>query len=318
MSKKLFYLIVGLTAVSLLAGNVEAQTLGIGTTKRGGNATISAAISKVVSSKTDRQMRPLPRAGTQLYIAEVNAGEIEFGVANAIQYTFAMNGTVLFKGRPNPNLRMVGSLVPFLVGLVVKDDSDIKTIADLKGRRVPSGVKSSPSALLTLRSTLANAGLTMDDVERVPTTSMVTMWNGFEAGKFETTVTAVGTGRNKQIAAKVGKIRFLNIDPSPEAYARSLAILPTSEPTLVKPAPGLTGIDKPTYVIGYYYTLFTHKDVPVETVYKVARAVYESQDELRATSAVWREFDAKKLARKFTGVQYHPGAIKLYKDKGIW
>ena len=298
-------------------GRAEARTLGIGTTTRGGNATIAAGIAKIFSATTDHQMRPHPRAGTQLYIPEVNAGEVEFGVANINQVTWAVKGTVLFKGHQNPNLRLVGSLMPFLVGLMVKDDSGIKTIADLKGKRMPSGLKSAPSGIMTLRACLANGGLTQEDTVQVATTSFPTMWNGFEAGKFVATVTAVGTGRNQQFAAKLGKVRFLSLDPSPEAYGRSKAVLPASEPTLVKPGPGLVGIDKPTYVVGYRYTLFAHKDVPDEIVYKVAKACYENQDELRETAAVWREFDAKKLGKKFENVQFHSGSLKLFKEKGM-
>jgi len=81
---------------------------------------------------------------------------------------------------------------------------------------------------------------------------------------------------------------------------------------------GLVGINKLTYVIEYNYTVFTHKDVPDVSVYKVTKLLYESQDELRATSALWRKFDAKKLGEKYANVQYHPGAIRLFKEKGIW
>ncbi len=304
--------------VACFAGSAAAQIIGMGTTSRGGTAQIATAIAKVISARTDVRMRTQPMAGTAKYIPEVNVGNLEFAVANIVQLTFAKKGIELSKGRPNPNLLLVGTLMKFRVGLIVAIDSGIKSIADLKGRAVPSGVKSSPAALQSLKSALANAGLTFADVKQVPTTSLVTMWNGFEARKFVTTIAAIGTGRVTQMASKVGGVRFLPINPDKAAYARSMRYLPGSEPTLVNPAKGLTGIAEPTYVIGYDYTVFSSKHVADGLAYKIAMGIYENQKELRESAPLWRSFDRDNLSKKHKDLTYHPGAIKFYKEKGIW
>ena len=121
-----------------------AQMVGVGTTKGGAASQVSAAIAKVVSSQGDLQVRTQPMAGTNQYIPSVNAGQLEFGVSNIVQLTFAVEGRSLFEGHPNPDLRMVATLMPFRVGLLVPKDSDIRTVADLKGRPVPAGLNASP------------------------------------------------------------------------------------------------------------------------------------------------------------------------------
>lgn len=315
---KSFKFLLGIFTAACFAGSAAAQIVGMGTTSRGGTAQIATAIAKVVSARTDVRMRTQPMAGTAKYIPEVNAGNLEFAVANIVQLTFAKKGIELSKGRPNPNLLLVGTLMKFRVGLIVPIDSGIKSIADLKGKLVPSGLKSSPAALQSLKSALANAGLSLDDTKQVPTTSLVTMWNGFEARKFVTTIAAVGTGRVTQMASKVGGVRFLPIIPSKAAYAGAMRYLPGSEPTLVKPAKGLTGIDKPTYVIGYDYTVFSSKHVADALAYKIAKGMYDNQKELRESAPLWRTFDRNNLGKKHKDVTYHPGAIKFYKEKGIW
>jgi TRAP-type uncharacterized transport system substrate-binding protein len=85
------------SAVWLSAG-AEAQTIGIGTTSGGANAQVGAAIAGVVSSHTDLEMRPQKMGGTQRYVSMVNAGQLDFGVSNAMQYYMAATGTGLSKG----------------------------------------------------------------------------------------------------------------------------------------------------------------------------------------------------------------------------
>jgi len=313
-----FKFIISMFIIAFFTCSATAQVIGMGTTSRGGTAQIATAVAKVVSARSDLRMRTQPMAGTAKYIPEVNAGSLEFAVANVVHLGFAKKGIELSKGHPNPNLVLVGTLMKFRIGLIVPTDSEIKTIGDLRGKMVPSGVKSSPSALQSLKAALGNAGLSFNDVKKVPTTSLVTMWNGFEARKFITTVAAVGSGRVTQMASKVGGVRFLPIDPSPAAYAGSARFLPGSEPTLIQPAKGLTGIDKPTYVIGYDYAVFGSNHTAATQAYKVAKAMYDNQQELRDAAPLWRRFDKNNLAKKHKGLTYHPGAIKFYKEKGIW
>ncbi|MHA1108892.1 MAG: hypothetical protein ACTSQV_07235, partial [Alphaproteobacteria bacterium] len=71
-----------LTIGAILAfatAGASAQTVGIGTTKGGATAQVTAAISKIVSSYAGGlQMRPQVMGGTQKYIPVVNAGKLEF------------------------------------------------------------------------------------------------------------------------------------------------------------------------------------------------------------------------------------------------
>ena len=64
--------------------------------------------------------------------------------------------------------------------------------------------------------------------------------------------------------------------------------------------------------------LFTNKSVPVDTVYKVAKAMVDGVKDLHAANkVVWESFNAER-AQKDQGYEYHAGAIKYYKEKGLW
>ncbi len=130
--KKSHYQIGALAFAGMLfaSGQAMAASIGIGTTKGGATAAVSAGLSKIVSAHSGHQMRPQPMGGTQQYIPLVNAGELEFGVSNAMQAYMAISGTGLSKGKKNPNLRLVATLMTFRTGLFVPSKSGIKTVAD--------------------------------------------------------------------------------------------------------------------------------------------------------------------------------------------
>ena len=146
--------------VALTAAAASAQTVGIGTTKGGATAQLTAAIAKIVSQKSPMQMRTQPMGGSQQYIPVVNAGELEFGICNMPQYYMAKKGIGLSR-RPYNNLILLANMMKFQVGILVAAKSKITKPEDLKGTRFPTGFKASPLIGLILESFLANTGMTV-------------------------------------------------------------------------------------------------------------------------------------------------------------
>ncbi len=293
------------------------QPAGIGTTKGGATGQVAAAIAKVVSAQGELQVRTQPMAGSKQYIPYVNANRLEFGVANLPQVIFAIEGTSLFEGHPHPNLRMVATLMPFRVGLVVPDSSDIQSVADLKGRPIPSGFKASPLFRVVFDGFLATDGLRYEDTQQVPVSGLAQSWELFMQGKVMTVIFTVGTGALKQADIALGGVRYLSFNNSPEALKRLQAEVPEAQMRLIEPAPQLTAIKTPSYLMSYDYTLFTGQDVDEDLVYHVSKLMYENLDELQATGALWAEFQGEVMS-KDVGLEYHPGAIKFYKEAGLW
>ena len=304
-------------ATCLVSCAEPAQMVGVGTTKGGATGQVSAAIAKVVSSQGDLQLRTQPMAGTNQYIPPVNAGQLEFGVSNIVQLTFAVEGRSLFEGHPNPNLRMVATLMPFRVGLLVPEDSDIRTVADLKGRPVPSGFRAAPLFKVVFEGFLATEGLSYEDVQQVPVSGVNQMWELFMQGKVLTAIVTVGSAIAKQTDAALGGVRYLSFNDSPQSVAALNEHVPRAHFELMQPAPKLTGLLTPSNLLNYDYTLFAGKDVPDDLVDQVVRAMYENPDELRVSGALWEEFSTEGMS-KDVGIEYHPAAIKFYQEKGIW
>ena len=302
--------VAGLFSVS--AGMATAQPLGIGTTKGGANAAIGGSIAKIVSSKSGAQMRPQKMGGTQQYIPLVNAGKVQFGLSNVMQYYMAVTGTGLSAGKPNKNLRLAATLMPFRNGIIVRADSGINSIADLKGKRVPSGFKAAPLFDTFLTAFLKNGGLSWNDVKRVPVVSLPQSWGLFKAGKIDAAVIAAGAGPLRAIKAKVGEVKFLPIANDPA----TLKMLPRTRFQVVKPNARSIALKKPTNLHVYDYVMFASASTANEDVYRVVKAIHENVAALRKTTPFWKAFRAKNIARD-QQLAYHPGALKYFREKGL-
>lgn len=305
-------------AIALAAGVAHAQTVGIGSTKSSMVAAMTTAISNIVSGKTILKMRRQVMGGTQKYIPVVNAGELAFGVSNMIQYAMAKDGRVLSK-HPYKNLQLVATLMRFRTGFLVRNDSDIKTVADLKGKRIASGFKGAPLFEAFNLAMLGNAGLTYKDMIKVPAVGLAQHWGLFKQGKVDVAIAGVGGGPNKDMNAVIPSgIRYLSFDktgPNPDRAIKTIRGGVWETVKKIKPYVAIRGPE--ATLIGYDFTLFTNKNVPEKTVYLVAKALVESVKDLHAVSPVWRSFNAKR-AGKDQGYAYHPGAIMAYKEKGVW
>jgi len=304
--------------VALMAASpVLAQVVGLGTTQVGATNQLSIGIAKVVSDKGGVQMRTQPMAGAAQYGPLVNAGEIEFGVANLVEVHYLRDGKVITEGKPNQDLRAVARLVPWYNGLVVKHDSPIRTLKDLKGQPVPSGFTGNPLGRVLIAGYLANAGLTYDDVKQVPIPAFPRMFDAFKQQQTVTSIATIGAAQFKEWDVALGGVRYLSFDDAPAAVAALNRYIPHSEVVELKPGPGVSGVPVPTKILVYDYTLFASVKTGDEAVAKVVAALHANPGDLKASSPLWRDFDPARMSKDM-GVPFHPGAIRFYQAKGLW
>ena len=304
-----------LVALTFISSAANAQVVGLGTTQVGATNQLSTAIAKIVSDK-GLQMRTQPMAGAAQYAALVNNGDIEFGISNAAELHYLVKGEVIIE-KPNPNLRAVARLVPWYNGLVVKKDSNIKTLKDLKGQPMPSGFAGNPLGRVLVQGYLANAGLTFEDTRQVPVPAFPRMFDAFKQQQTATSIAVIGMSQLQEWTVALGGVRFLPFDDSPAATAAMGKYIPNSYVAEVKPGAGKVGIDVPTKMLVYDYVLWSNDKVKDDVVTKVIDALYTSVAELKATGPLWQEFDNALMARDSVGLGYHPAAAKYYQSKGL-
>jgi TRAP transporter TAXI family solute receptor len=313
-------LAVALGAIVGLSTPAAAQTYTIGANPQGSVFyAAAAAIAKVEVEKTGLQFRVAPYSGSSTYIPLVDKGELAFGMSNGAEYAFAYSGTELFKGHPNKNLRSVLFTFPLTNGFAVRSDSAIKTAADLKGKKVP-GIYSSGRIFAYLQDAwLAAAGLSPKDVTIVPAPNFVVGVKAFMDGRTDAGYIPFNAGIGKEAMAKLpGGWRYLSTGTAPDADEKMAAILPTSRTVKIKPGKNATGVvDDPTVLLAVDIAMFANAKVPDDVVYKVVKTIFAGKPALIKALGAFARFAPKNMAHK-TPVPYHPGAIKAYKELGIW
>ena len=294
----------------------SAQLYALGTGKQGFfTYSAGAAIAKVASDG-GLNLRVKPFGGTSAYVPGVNAGEQQFGLANELETHYAVTGTVIYN-KPQTNLRVVAVLTPLYSEFFVAKNSPIKSIKELKGKRVPTGYASQRVLDVLTKGTLANGGLTEQDVQAVPVPNVAGGANEFEQGKADVFMFALGSGKVAEVNSKV-PVRVLPIDPSKEAMAKLKKFIPVAYATEVKPGKGRAGVDEPTWVYAYDYLVLANDKVPEDAVYKLAKLLHDHPKELAANFGALSGFDPGRMAKDMGPVQFHPGAIKYYKEIGEW
>lgn len=316
MNRKLIGIAAALTFG--VASAAQAQVVGMGTSKQGGfTYSAGTAIAKVVTAGGLR-MLVRPYGGSGVYVPAVNRGDIQFALANALETRYAVTGTGAYEGKKQENVRVVSVMLPLRVAIFTRKDSPIKSIADLKGKRVPGEFAAARTLKVLMDGQLANAGLTYKDVQVIKAAGIIGNANDFMAGKSDVFFFAVGSGKVLQVDAKVGGIRALPIDPSPAAMERLKKFVPVAYALEVKPGKRLAGILKPTYVMAYPYLVLTSAKVSDDQVYKVAKAMHDNRAGMMQAFRPMAGFSPKRMVTELGPVQYHPGAIKFYKEKGMW
>ena len=316
MQHRLAILAAAAIAALATAAPASAQLYALGTGKQGFfTYSAGAAIAKVAADG-GLNLRVKPFGGTSAYVPGVDAGEQQFGLANELETHYAVTGSVIYN-KPLKDLRVVAVLTPLYSEFFVAKDSPIKTVADLKGKRVPTGYASQRVLDELTKGTLANGGLTEQDVQNVPVPNVVGGASEFEQGKADTFMFALGSGKVAEVNSKV-PIRVLPIDHSKEAMARLKKYIPVAYATQVKPGKGRAGLDEPTWVYAYDYLVLANDKVPDDVVYKLTKLLHDHPKELAANFGALSEFDPNRMSKDMGPVKFHPGAIKFYKEAGQW
>jgi TRAP transporter TAXI family solute receptor len=311
-------LTAAIAASALLASAAAAQTVSISTLPPGSiNNVQTQAIAKVIQDAAGIQMRVVTFNSPAASMGAVQAGQAAFTFMSNDEVGIAVRGKDEHEGKPLDKLQLAATVFPFKVGVLVRKDSGIDTVADLKGKRFPVGWQGFPQGVALSNAILATAGLSLDDTDGVPTANLLRAADDFKAGRLDATVFAVGAPKMAEVDAAVG-IKFISLENTEEAKKAMASVRPEYTIAPQAPLPHLNGVIGETNLMQYAMTVGVSSDVDEETVYKTVKALHENKDALVAAHPSFNAMNPDNLAVQQQDVQYHPGAIRYYKEIGIW
>jgi TRAP transporter TAXI family solute receptor len=306
-------------AFVLGTGAASAQTVGMATSPAGSlYHTQGSAMAPILKEKAEIEIRIQPFTSPNIHLPAVNAGQIEFALANIYEVSQAVGGLDFFDGKKNENLRLVTITGPLRSAIFVKKDSPVKTLADLKGQRVTWGYTQQNTIKAQILSYFESVGLSEKDITPVMVPAVIRGADDFAAGKADAFLFAVGSAKVTEVDAAVGGIRALPLPQGPATQAAFKKHFPPAYVEVVNPAPGLAGIPAPTAIMAYDAVMVTHAGAPDDVVYKMTKTLHENAEAVAKSSPTLRGFNAGGMAKNTDLAQYHPAAIKYYKEKGLW
>ncbi len=244
-----------------------------------------------------------------LNLLEVGRGEIAFTLGDSLSQAWAGNEEAGFKA-PLKKLRGIAGIYPNFIQIVATAESGIKTLADLKGKRVSVGAPKSGTEL-NARAVFKAAGLTYDDmkVQYLPFGESVEL---LKNRQIDATLQSAGLGvaSIRDLSSSID-IAIVAVPADVAAKIGDAAYVPASIPANTYKG---QAADIPTVAITNF--LVTHQGVSDETAYVMTKAIFDNLPDLQAAHAAAKDIKLEN-APKSMPVPLHPGAEKFYREKGL-
>ncbi len=294
----------------------SSRFLSIGTAPPGGAFfVVGGALAEVLNAHSGTagwQVTAEATKGTQENLRRLDSGELDFALANAAISYFAVRGEGAWE-KEYP-VRVVMTLAPNVALFIAPDGGSVASVADLRGKRVVLGPAGAGFEYF-LRPILAAHGLTYDDLSPLHATqsgAVDLLGDGSAAAAF--LGGAVPTASITQ-ASSSQDITYIPFDG--EALERLVADFPFFDRATI-PAGTYRGLDEDFsgLNVGSMH-LVTSATVDEELVYQVTKTIYENRAEVVEKHPAGKAINPKVVVRD-TGTEFHPGAIRFYREIGIW
>ena len=314
-----YKLLLTIVLIFYVASKGNAEILGFGSSKPGSvNYTAASTLSQLLTEYTTLTTRTIPHSGTAATIYSLNVGEVDFAVANLLEVVLAHKGESFYTHGKQENLRLIGTLFQLVTGFMVREGSNIQAISDLRGVRVPGGYTGELIFEHLQQALLANANLAYSDVKLIPVSNGIQAAEQFSSNRLDTFYYSMSSGKVREVDVNVGGLRALPIDTSTEAMNRLRKYMPVAYATQISPESKIPGVHKTMDVMTYDYVILTSLLTEDDAVYELTKVVYEQGVKSGKMVGPLASFKREAMLKESDDIDYHPGAIRFYKEIGIW
>ena len=315
--------VLSVAAVACGGGGIETgddapsrQFLSIGTAPPGGAFfVVGSALAEVVNETGGDfgySVTAEATSGSQENIRRLASRELDFALSNAAITYFAVRGSEGWD-RAYP-VRSVMTLAPNVALFVTQTSSGIAAIDDLRDRRVTVGPAGAGFEYF-VEPLLAAHGVTYDDFSPLNATQQAAV-DMLTDGSADATFLggAVPTASITQAAASM-ELTFIPFGDDEKqrliddyVFFRPATIPAETYRGQTEPYEGLD--------VGSMHVI-TATDAPDDLVYNVTKLLYENRALVVEKHAAGRAINPNNVVRD-TGTEFHPGAIRFYREMGIW
>ena len=269
------------------------------------------AVCTVVNQKTGANLTVNATGGSTENARLLGAGENEFAMIQSDVYSYAHQGIELFDGTPITNFKAVTACYPEMVQIVVRKDSGIQTVEDMRGKNVCVGAVGSGYEVAA-RQILDIYGMSYDDINET-FADQSTAKNGVQDGTFDAMFLCSGYPNGNVTELSLGgNIELVSIDDEHLA-------------ALIEKYPYYSAFttESDDYNLGHSVTSVAVKCMFVcldtlsdDAIYDLTKTIYENLDEIRGIN---KKADYMSLEDALSGIpsDLHPGAARYYEEQGL-
>ncbi|WP_068312201.1 TAXI family TRAP transporter solute-binding subunit [Polycladidibacter hongkongensis] len=250
--------------------------------------------------------------GSVYNINTIQAGELEFGVAQSDVQANAYEGRAQWDGKPFEGVRAVFSVHPEPVTMLAGKDAGISNYTDLKGKKVNIG--NPGSGQYATWQLLEKEGIVKtDDLALATELKSAEAGAALCDGKIDAYYWLVGhPSAATQETVSTCDAQLVNVEgPAIDALLDKYSFY--RKATI--PA-GMYNNDKDINTFGVGATIVTSDKVSDDVVYTVVKSVFENFDDFKKLHPAFANLKPEEMIKDSLTAPLHPGAVKYYKEKG--
>ena len=304
-------------SLSFLWVSAQAQNISIATGGTGGvYYPMGGGLAAVLSSKVPGMSATAEVTGGSVdNLNLIGTGKPYIGFSMADAAKDAQMGDGKFAGK-KVDLRTLLILYPNLMHVATVESTGIKSMKDLKGKRVSTGAPGSATEVMAFRL-LEAAGLDKDKDVKRERLSVAESVNAVKDRKIDAFfwVGGLPTAAVTDLANSPG-MKIVMVDTTDEVPAMNKKYGNLYFPTVI-PKATYSGMTKDNKVAAVANILVVNANMSNEEAYKIVKAVFDNKLDLVRTHQEYMNVSLENQKAKSTPIEFHPGALKYFKEKNI-
>ncbi|WP_460274395.1 TAXI family TRAP transporter solute-binding subunit [Celeribacter sp. ULVN23_4] len=307
-------------SVALLGtpAKADVKNITIGTNPSGSTFyLIGSSFAKTLQEETGIRSTAQPFSGSSVYLPSIALGDIVMGMSTTVDAGMAYRGE---GGYPQAltSLRTLARVWIIPYAFIARADSGIVSANDLKGKRVMGQVPSAQELTFINESIVRSGGIALEDVRFMTSGGLMDGINAVVEGRAD--AAPVATTMPVLIEANAstpGGLRIIANGTLGDAAFFANEVPGVSTATAAED-PNKPFIMGDTPIVAYDALLIADESLSEDDAYRITKTIHDNWADLQAAVGPLRSLSQSDLAMATTTVPYHAGAIRLYKELGLW
>lgn len=293
------------------SGDSKPKTLRILTGGTGGTYyPLGGSFGDIISDSTDYKATVQSSGASVENMQTLKSGDAEIAFSQTDIATYALSGESMFKDNKIDNVLGLGTLYNETVQLITTDKSGIKSVEDLKGKKVSVGAIGS-GAYLNATQVLEVHGLTVDDIQ-AQNLSFDESTEGIQGGSIDAAFVTAGTptaavetlsAQNKVVVVPLEADKVKELIEKYPFYSED--VVPS----------GTYKIGEDVNTVAVKAMLVVQDELDEDLVYDITKSIFENTDKI--AHAKGKLIKAETALEGIGDLKLHPGAEKYFKEKGV-